>query len=48
MWDLPGSGVELMSPALADGFFITEPLGKPQIPFFKSSFISTTRFTENL
>ena len=27
--DLPYSGVEPMSPALAGGFFITEPLGKP-------------------
>ena len=28
MWDLPGSGVEPMSPASAGGFFITEPPGK--------------------
>ena len=27
--DLPGSGTEPMSPALADGFFTTEPPGKP-------------------
>ena len=27
--DLPGSGIEPMSPALADGFFTTEPPGKP-------------------
>ena len=25
MWDLPGFGVEPVSPALADGFFTTEP-----------------------
>ena len=25
MWDLPGPGIEPMSPALADGFFTTEP-----------------------
>ena len=25
MWDLPGSGIEPVSPALAGGFFITEP-----------------------
>jgi len=25
MWDLPRPGIELMSPALAGGFFITEP-----------------------
>ena len=29
MWGLPGSGIESVSPALAGGFFITEPLGKP-------------------
>ena len=29
MWDLPRSGMELMSPALAGGFFMTEPPGKP-------------------
>ena len=28
MWDLPGLGIEPMSPALAGGFFTTEPLGK--------------------
>ena len=26
--DLPGSGIKLMSPALASGFFSTEPLGE--------------------
>ena len=29
MWDLPGSGIELVSLALAGGFFTTEPPGKP-------------------
>ena len=29
MWDFPGPGIELMSPALAGGFFTTEPQGKP-------------------
>ena len=28
-WDLPGPGIEPMSPALADGFFTIEPPGKP-------------------
>ena len=28
MWDLPGQGIEPMSPALAGKFFTTEPLGK--------------------
>ena len=34
MWDLPGSGIEPMSPALAGGFFTTEPSGKPLFYFF--------------
>ena len=29
IWDLPRSGIELVSPALAGGFFTTEPQGKP-------------------
>ena len=29
MWDLPGSGIKPVSPAVAGGFFTTEPLGKP-------------------
>ena len=29
MWDLPGPGIEPMSPALAGRFFTTEPPGKP-------------------
>ena len=29
MWDLPGAGIEPVSPALADGFFTTEPPEKP-------------------
>ena len=28
MWNLPGSGIEPVFPALADGFFTTEPPGK--------------------
>ena len=31
MWDLPGSGIEPMSPVLASGFFSTEPPGKPSL-----------------
>jgi len=30
MWDIPGSGIEMVSPVLAGGFFTTEPPGKPQ------------------
>ena len=29
LWDLPGSGIEPISPALAGGFFSTEPQGCP-------------------
>ena len=28
MWDLPGLGIEPVSPAFAGGFFTTEPPGK--------------------
>ena len=28
MWDLPGLGIEPVSPALAGGFLTTAPLGK--------------------
>ena len=34
MWDLPGSEIEPVSPALAGGFFTMEPPGKPKIGFF--------------
>ena len=34
-WDLTGSGIKLASPALADGFFTTEPPGKAHIHVFK-------------
>ena len=33
MWDLPGPGLEPVSPALAGGFLTTEPPGKPQKGF---------------
>ena len=29
MWDLPGSGIKPVSPALAGRFFTTEPPGNP-------------------
>ena len=29
LWDLPGSGLKSVPPALAGGFFTTEPPGKP-------------------
>ena len=39
-WDLPGPGLEPMSPALADGLLTTAPPGEShQIKFFKKIFI---------
>ena len=34
MWDIPGSGIKPRSPALAEGFFTTEPPGKPEDPSY--------------
>ena len=34
MWDPPRPGIKLMSPALPDRFFITEPPGKPPEIYF--------------
>ena len=31
MWDLPGPGLEPVSPALAGGFLTTAPPGKPKM-----------------
>ena len=39
MWDLPGPGLEPVSPALAGGFLTTEPPGKPQRLLFSSLII---------
>ena len=39
MWNVPGSGMEPVSPALAGGFFTTEPPGKPWL-FWFSIFLS--------
>ena len=33
MWNLPGPGIEPLSPVLAGGFLPTAPLGKSQDPF---------------
>ena len=37
MWDLPGPGLEPMSPALAGGFLTTAPPGKPYFLIFKQN-----------
>ena len=34
LWDLPGSGLEPVSPALAGGFLTTVPPGKPYLLYF--------------
>ena len=34
-WDLPGSGIKPVSPALAGNFFTTEPPGKPCFPILE-------------
>ena len=33
MWDLLGPAIEFVSPALAGGFFTSEPPGKPAASF---------------
>jgi len=41
MWDLPGSGIKPVSPALAGGFFTPEPWGEAlQCLLFKTIFPS--------
>ena len=37
MWDLPGPGLEPVSPALAGGFLTTAPPGKPRVRLLKLS-----------
>ena len=37
MWDLPGPGLEPVSPALAGGFLTTAPPGKPSQAFLESA-----------
>ena len=39
MWDLPRPGLEPVSPALAGGFLITAPPGKPKAIIFKNNFL---------
>ena len=35
MWDLPGAGIEPVSPAFAGKFLTTDPLGKSRVFIFK-------------
>ena len=40
MWDLPGPGIEPVSPALAGGFLTTAPPGKsPLVDFYFSQWL---------
>ena len=41
MWDLPGPGLEPVSPALAGGFLTTAPPGKSYIFTITSEFYTT-------
>ena len=47
MWDLPGPGIEPLSPALADGFLTTRPPGKSPVFIFwmKYSILWLHQFT---
>ena len=41
MWDLPGPGLEPVSPALASGFLTTAPPGKPHVYIYLNLNLST-------
>ena len=43
MWDLPGPGLEPVSPALAGGFLTTAPPGKPDLTDFKKKQSRTSK-----
>ena len=40
MWDLPGPGLEPVSPALAGGFFTTAPPGKPERAILEATIVT--------
>lgn len=42
MWGLRRSGIEPVSPAVATGFFITEPPGSPDVSFYMTLKAKTT------
>ena len=51
MWALPNPGTDPVSPASVDGFFTTEPPGKPEMHFFyclKSCDSHTAKFSHFL
>ena len=43
MWDLPGAGLEPVSPAWAGGFLTTAPPGKPSLYFLNLVFWGKSR-----
>ena len=43
MWDLPGPGLEPVSPALAGGFLTTAPPGKPVIGILDGAVIGEAK-----
>ena len=48
MWDLPGTGLEPVSPALAGGFLTTAPAGKPLFNYYYYYYFLTEKFTFSL
>ena len=47
MWDLPGPGIEPVSPALAGGFPTTVPPGKPLVYLFNVILVKTPWVFQN-
>ena len=47
MWDLPGPGLEPVSPALAGGFLTTAPPGKPMLTGLPAMFGAVGVWTAN-
>ena len=43
MWDLPGPGLEPVSPALAGGFLTTAPPGKSSLAVFNEVTYTETK-----
>ena len=46
-WDLPGPGIELVSPALAGELFTTEPPGKPRTLHFETRYLYSDGWKSN-
>ena len=44
MWDLPGPGIEPVSPALVGGFLTTVPVGKSLLKYFYEKHITDKFF----